>query len=250
MDITVPPQNPFHYVETSRLFIYLSDAHSGSFYQEINRIADPSTQRWIFDRNYTISLDWKNIKGSGWKTRPPATALKEVLEEIGSHFRMPDRVFVIGHSRGGYSGADCLIAYPKLSNNYILSAPYFIHPPGNQKEYSLIDIERFPTFLNKMNENPHVRMILQCGSDDYFLNTSLAMMFLCKGSFRENQLQVILDDKDHDNIKFPLFGKIMCRLQMMAFNVEIELKKENVIVEEPPIEYYKALYSPFNNKFQ
>ena len=186
------------------------------------------------------------MKSSGWKTRPPASALKEVLEEIGSHFRMPDRVFVIGHSRGGYSGVDCLRAYPKLSNNYILSAPYFIHPPGNQKQYSLIDIERFPTFLKVMNENKFVRIIMQCGNNDYFLNTSLAMMFLCKGSFREEQLQVILGDQTYESVKEPLLGRKMCRLQMMAFNVELELKKENIKIEEPPQDYYSALYHPLN----
>ena len=144
-------------------------------------------------------------------------------------------------ARGGMSAVDCLISHPKLSNNYILSAPYFLHPPGNQHEYSLIDIERFPTLLNKMYENEFVRILIQCGQHDYFLNTSLAMMFLCKGSLRNNQLQVILDDKTHESVKEPLFGRKMCRLQMMVFGVELELKKENIIVEEPPSEYYDAL---------
>ena len=97
-----------------------------------------------------------------------------------------------------------------------------------------------------MSENRFVRLILQCGNDDHYLNTSLAMMFLCKGSFREEQIQIILDDKTHESIKEPLSGRSMCRLQVMVFNVELELKKENIIIEEPPKEYYDALYKPFN----
>ena len=33
---------------------------------------------------------------------------------------------------------------------------------------------------------------------------------------------------------------------MMVFDEELELKKENIIIEEPPKEYYEALYKPFN----
>ena len=154
---------------------------------------------------------------------------------------MPDRVFIIGHSRGGMSAVDCLILHPKLSNNYILSAPYFLHPPGNQHEYSLIDIERFPTLLEKMNENKYVRFLIQCGQHDYYLNTSLAMMFLCKGSLKNNQLQIILDDKTHENVTEPLLARKMCRLQMMAFGVEMELKKERKFHEEPPPEFFDEL---------
>ena len=102
-------------------------------------------------KSFSISVNWANLKSAGWKTRPPAAIFKELLEEIGSFFRMPDRVFIVGHSRGGMSGVDCLISHPKLSNNYILSTPYFLHPPGHRKSYSLIDIERFPKFLDRMN---------------------------------------------------------------------------------------------------
>ena len=226
----------------------MPDATGYSIYDDIDKLknSDPNTKDWIFNKNYTVSFNWANLKAAGWEARPPAVIFKEILEELGNLFRMPDRVFIVGHSRGGMSGVDCLISHPKLSNNYILSAPYFLHPPGQQKAYSLIDVERFPTFLKRMNENKFVRIMLQCGSNDYYLNTSLAMMFLCKGSFRENQLQIILDDKTHDSIKEPLFGRNMCRLQMMVFNVESELKKENIIIEEPPSEYYDALYKPFN----
>ena len=97
-----------------------------------------------------------------------------------------------------------------------------------------------------MNENKFIRIIMQGGGDDYFLNMTHAMMFLCKGSFREEQLQIILDDKTYESVKEPLFGRKMCRLQMMAFNVELELKKENIIIEEPPQDYYSALYHPFS----
>ena len=248
LDITVPPNNPFKELETSRLFIFLCDNGGGSLWGDISALKrkDRDTVHWIFNKNYTISMDWENMKNAGWKTRPPAVLLKEVLQEIGNVFRIPDRVFVIGHSRGGMSGVDCLIAHPKLSNNYILSSPYFIHPPGKQETYSLIDIERFPTFLKVMNENKFIRIIMQGGRSDYFLNMTYAMMFLCKGSFREEQLQIILDDKTYESVKEPLFGRKMCRLQMMAFNVELELKKENIIIEEPPQDYYNALYHPLN----
>ena len=72
------------------------------------------------------------------------------------------------------------------------------------------------------------------------------MMFLCNGPFRDEKIQIILDDKSHESIKEPLLGRRMCRLQMMVFNVELERKRENTIIEEPPKEYYDALYKPFN----